>query len=60
MTGGPDFSIDALRREALYEPRELPEEVEPADWATGRVDLFFTVRSRDADAEPTTRSVRKS
>ncbi len=58
---GPDFSIDALRREALFEPYAQPEEsleTEPADWATGRVDLTFTVRSRDAGAEPAVRSVR--
>ena len=58
MTGGPDFSIDALRREALFEPSATPDEAEPADWAIGRVDLSFSVQSREAETDPTVRSVR--
>ena len=58
MTGGPDFSIDALRREALFEPSAAPDEAEPADWAIGRVDLSFSVQSRDVETDPTVRSVR--
>ncbi|HEY6932425.1 MAG TPA: ASKHA domain-containing protein [Marmoricola sp.] len=53
MSAGPEFSLDAVRREALLEPPGA--EPSPHD-GTGRVQLSFTVEDKDGPA--TERGVR--
>ena len=57
MSSGPDFDVEALRREALYEAPESPRAPDPEE-GVGRVDLTFHVQSTDTTAPPAVRSVR--